>query len=128
MVCIKCKKPFNAGENDYACSECIEKHLERYGDGGENITAKTRRKSLKRIERSMNKRESQVLIALGVQQLTAQEIADVMFKMGFTADNNRNNASPRLTSLKEQELVEVIGTRVCEKTKRQVSVWQKIEK
>jgi len=42
MVCIKCKKPFNAGQNDYACAEYIEKHLEHYGDDGENTTAKTR--------------------------------------------------------------------------------------
>lgn len=72
------------------------------------ITRETRRESF--IKVNINEREAQVLEILkdGIER-TAREIAEEMYLAGYTNTPDRNNASPRLTSLLDKRQVVIVG-------------------
>ena len=59
-----------------------------------------------------------------VSGLTAKEIAARMCDKGFIPTAERNYASPRLTEMCEQGIVEPIGKRVCSWTGKKVTVYR----
>ena len=73
------------------------------------ITMETRRKSYNEIKHTLSKRESEVLEALGNNEMTANEIAYKLYQEGKTPFFNRNYVSPRLNSLESWGIVEVVG-------------------
>lgn len=70
-------------------------------------------------------RQEQVLEVLGDEILTAKEIAVRMYEKGYTNNDDRNNASPRLNELLNQDLVEIYGKKTCEYSGKTVAVFRK---
>ena len=70
-------------------------------------------------------RQEQVLEVLGDETLTAKEIAVRMYEKGYTNNDDRNNASPRLNELLNQDLVEIYGKKTCEYSGKTVAVFRK---
>ena len=94
--------------------------LRRYG---ENTTFETRKESNEKIDK--NKRYAQIKeILKDFGELTAKEVAIVMYKRGYTPTSERNWCHPRLTELCISGEVEVIGKTKCEYTGKTVSVYK----
>lgn len=87
------------------------------------ITLQTRRESNEKINK--HAREQQVLEILrdGIER-TAREVAFEMCERGFTNNAERNNASPRLTSLLEQRKVIIVGKTLDHITGKNVAVYR----
>lgn len=62
-----------------------------------------------------------VLIEYG--ELTAQELATVLYKRGFIPSDERNFTAPRLTELRKAGEVKPADKKFCAKTGRKVTVW-----
>lgn len=73
----------------------------------------------------VKQRQEQVLEVLGDETLTAKEIAVRMYEKGYTNNDDRNNASPRLNELLNQDLVEIYGKKTCEYSGKTVAVFRK---
>ena len=73
-------------------------------------------------------RQSQVLEVLGDEMLTAKEIAIRMYEKGYTNNDDRNNASPRLNELVNLGLVVIYGKKKCEYSGKTVAVFKKAKK
>ena len=86
-------------------------------------TMQTRRESLEKV--NTNVREQQILEILsdGIER-TAREVAFEMCERGFTNNTERNNASPRLTSLLEQRKVIIVGKVLDHITGKNVAVYR----
>lgn len=88
-----------------------------------NMTTETRRESNEKIDKKA--RENQVLDILSDgKERTARQVAFEMRQRGFTNTAERNNASPRLTSLLEQRKVIVVGKEVDNITGKKVAVFK----
>lgn len=74
---------------------------------------------------NVKQRQEQVLEVLGDEMLTAKEIAVRMYEKGYTNNDDRNNASPRLNELLNQDLVEIYGKKTCEYSGKTVAVFRK---
>lgn len=87
------------------------------------ITEETRRESNYKVNKRA--REEQVLEILsdGIER-TAREVAFEMCERGFTNTAERNNASPRLTSLLEQRKVMIVGKTLDHITGKNVAVFR----
>lgn len=94
--------------------------LRRYG---ENTTFETRHESYEKVDKK--KRYVQIREILAEWgELTAKQIATIMFKKGYTPTSERNFTSPRLTEMCINGEVEVIGKTKCEFTGKTVSVYK----
>lgn len=90
-----------------------------------NTTAQTRAESNMTVDKKA--RENQVLEILSDgQERTARQVAFEMWQRGFTNNTERNNASPRLTSLLEQRKVVVVGKERDRITGKKVAVYRKV--
>ena len=89
-----------------------------------NITTlQTRRESNEKVNKRV--REQQVLEILSDWiERTAREVAFEMCERGFTNTVERNNASPRLTSLLEQRKVIIVGKALDTVTGKRVAVFK----
>lgn len=88
-----------------------------------NTTIETRRESNEKIDKKA--RENQVLDILSDgKERTARQVAFEMQQRGFTNTAERNNASPRLTSLLEQRKVIVVGKEIDNVTGKKVSIYK----
>lgn len=88
-----------------------------------NITRETRNESYEKIDKKL--REQQVLAILSDgKERTAKQVAIEMMKRKFINNDDRNNASPRLTSLLEQRKVIVVGKELDEHTNKKVAVFR----
>lgn len=87
------------------------------------ITRATRRESF--IKVNVTEREAQVLEILkdGIER-TAREVAEEMYIAGYTNTPDRNNASPRLTSLLEKRQVVIVGKTVDNITGKGVAIYR----
>lgn len=75
----------------------------------------------------MNTRQSQCLEALKVLgRATAREVAKYLFDNGYTNIEERNIAHPRLNELVEMEKVKIVGKKLDELTKKEVSIYEKM--
>lgn len=61
---------------------------------------------------------------LANKELTAREIAEVLFEQGFVMTATRQEVAPRLTELEKMERVEVVGSKVDVLTKKRVSIYR----
>ena len=88
-----------------------------------SITDETRRESYEAVRPTAQRRRDAILEILEEGDMTANEIAEALHKNGHTPHCERNFAAPRLTELKGEGKVNVVGKRVCEKTGRNLAVW-----
>ncbi|MBR6688773.1 MAG: hypothetical protein IKL68_02015 [Clostridia bacterium] len=88
------------------------------------ICEETRREANEKIDKKA--RENQVLEILsdGIER-TARQVAYEMQEKGFTNNAERNNASPRLTSLLEQRKVIVVGKTLDKITGKKEAIYKK---
>ena len=70
--------------------------------------------SLEKVD--LNKRYKQILEVMGNKKLTFREIAQEMYKRGYTPSIETTYSQPRVTELVQKGLIEPIG-----KTKSEVS-------
>ena len=86
-------------------------------------TMQTRRESLEKV--NTNVREQQILEILsdGIER-TAREIAEEMYLAGYTNTPDRNNASPRLTSLLDKRQVVIVGRKTDNITGKGVAIYR----
>lgn len=91
------------------------------------ITKETRRESYEAIQPGSNQRQKIILEVLGDREMTANEIAEILYTKGYTPFYERNFAAPRLTELKAAGKVKTVGKRYCEKTGRMAAVWVRIQ-
>lgn len=89
---------------------------------GEQITFSTRRESYDTVDKQ--RRYAQILKILN-HPMTAKEIAVEMYKRGYTDNDDRNNAAPRLTEMAQQGAVDTIGKTRCSYTGKTVTVYQR---
>ncbi|MDR1002832.1 MAG: hypothetical protein LBL82_06155 [Oscillospiraceae bacterium] len=88
------------------------------------ITEETRRESYEAVKPTIESRQATVLNILKEGgEMTAQEIADELFRRGITPTTERNFVAPRLTELYEQGIVEPVGKKTNMNTRRTVTVW-----
>ena len=59
--------------------------------------------------------------------MTAREIASELYKLGFIATPTRQETAPRLTELEYFGRVEVCGSKIDERTHKNVSIYRLIE-
>lgn len=83
----------------------------------------TRREANEKVDKKA--RENQVLEILSdKQERTARQVAYEMMQRGFINNAERNNASPRLTSLLEDRKVIVVGKEIDKITGKKVAVFK----
>jgi len=61
---------------------------------------------------------------LSNKELTAREIAEVLFERGCVMTATRQEVAPRLTELERLNRVEVVGSKVDVLTKKRVSIYK----
>lgn len=91
-----------------------------------SITEETRRESYETVKPSTSKRRQMILDILGNGEMTANEIAEALHEKGITPFYERNFAAPRLTELKADGKVKVVGKKYCAKTGRMAALWAKV--
>jgi hypothetical protein len=90
---------------------------------GEITTFETRKESYDQVDKQ--KRYAQIKEILSEWgELTAKQIAVIMFKKGYIPTSERNYSSPRLTELCISGEVEVVGKTKCEFSGKTVSVFK----
>ena len=93
---------------------------------GEITSFETRKESYDTVDK--RKRYTQIKEILLNHDLTAKEVAVEMFKRGFTPNDERNFAAPRLTELCRIGQVEILGKKRCQYTGKRVCVYHCIGK
>jgi predicted HTH transcriptional regulator len=93
-----------------------------------SIPKDTRRESYEAVKPTINSRQETVLSILKERgEMTAQEIADELFRRGITPTTERNFAAPRLTELYEAGLIEPVGKKTNKNTRRTVTIWAAVK-
>lgn len=93
---------------------------------GQNVTQETRVEAYQRVKVDRMVRRQQILHILEDKgPMTAKQIAVEMKHRGYTDNDDRNNASPRLTELMELGLVEPAGKTTCIYTGKTVAVFKR---
>jgi hypothetical protein len=89
-----------------------------------NITTlQTRRESNEKVNKRVREQQVLEILSDGIER-TAREVAFEMCERGFTNTVERNNASPRLTSLLEQRKVIIVGKALDTVTGKRVAVFK----
>ncbi len=92
-----------------------------------SITRETRLEGYESIQSKRTIRAELILEILDNGPMTASEIVKELLDRGVIKYYNRNFVAPRLTELKEEGRVEVIGKRPCIMSGKNVAVWQRVE-
>lgn len=93
----------------------------------ENITRETRRQSYDGILPERGKRCRIILEMLADREMTVEEITDELVQNGTIKYYDRNFVAPRLTELKDEGVVEVIGKKPSKRTGKNVAIWRRKE-
>lgn len=86
-------------------------------------TMQTRRESNEKVNKKVREQQVLEILSDGIER-TAREVAFEMCERGFTNTVERNNASPRLTSLLEQRRVAIVGKALDHVTGKRVAVFK----
>lgn len=92
----------------------------------DKITRETRRESYEDILPKVKERSRLILKTLGNREMTVSEITDELVKDGSIPYFNRNYVAPRLTELKEMEVVETCGRRKSTRSNATEAVWRRV--
>lgn len=90
---------------------------------GTNPMAECKRDAHETVDKNKRYRQIKRILKDRKKGLTAKQIAVLMYKNGFTPNEDRNNSAPRLTELCEKGVVEPIGKTLCEYTGKKVTVY-----
>ena len=88
---------------------------------GEYVTHETRAASHEEVKKDIRYR--QIIEILKNGDYTAKEVAVMLWRKGKTLTAERNYSAPRLTELSQMGVVEPIGKRVCEYSRKKVAVY-----
>lgn len=88
------------------------------------ITQETRRESYDAVLPKVSDRKKLILEVLN-RPMTAHEITVVLLIKKHIPYYDRNFVSPRLTELKKDGVLQVVGKRYCKRTERNVAVWER---
>ena len=89
-----------------------------------DITKETRLESFEQISLVADIRKRMIMDVLNEWgELSAQEIAQELFKRGLIPSDERNFTAPRLTELRKEGKVRPTDKKYCAKTGRKVTVW-----
>ena len=91
-----------------------------------SITQETRRESYAAVKPTVMCRRAVILDILGSREMTANEIAELLYIRGVTPFYERNFAAPRLTELNAEGKVTTVGKRFSGKTGRNSAVWKQV--
>ncbi|MEG1492427.1 MAG: DNA gyrase [Oscillospiraceae bacterium] len=90
-----------------------------------SITQETRMSAYLDVLETVPRRKELLLAALGEYgELTAEELALILFRKGLTPAPLRTFTAPRLTELKRAGRVEVCGKRQSETSGKLIAVWR----
>ncbi len=92
-----------------------------------NTTDETRRESYDAIIQKRKDRRNLILEVLGSRQLTVEELTDELLAKGYIKYYDRNFVAPRLTELKEAGIVETVGKRESQRSKKMIAVWAAVK-
>lgn len=87
-------------------------------------THETRRESYEKVMPDVPNRKRLILKVLESGAKTAHEITQVLLYRNIIPYYDRNFVSPRLTELKKEQKVEVVGKKYEGRTDRHVAVWK----
>ena len=90
---------------------------------GTNPMAENKHDSNEKINKSLRYRQIKSILRTRKRGLTAKQIAVIMYRNGYTQNEDRNNSAPRLSELCEKGIVEPIGKKLCEYTGKKVTVY-----
>lgn len=89
------------------------------------IAFATRRASYEAILSKVNPRQRLILETLGDREMTVSELTEELVAAGKLPYFNRNYVAPRLTELKDAEIVENCGRRKSTRSNAQEAVWRR---
>ena len=90
-------------------------------------TKETRRESYEAVLPKVNERSRLILETLGNREMTVSEITDELVERGILPYFNRNFVAPRLTELKERDVVETCGRRKSTRSTANEAVWRLVK-
>lgn len=88
------------------------------------ITFMTRHKSYEDMKEHLSERHKQILEILKNKEMTTREIAQELYKKGYTNTADVNNARPRITELESLGFVTTDKTKKCNITNKEVAVYR----
>lgn len=88
---------------------------------GEYTTYETRAAAHETVKKDIRYR--QIIDILKKGDYTAKEVAVMLWKSGKTLTAERNYSAPRLTELSQMGIVEPIGKKTCDYTRKKVAVY-----
>lgn len=88
------------------------------------VTFMTRHKSYEDMKEHLSERHKQVLEILHEKEMTTREIAQELYKRGYTNTSDVNNARPRVTELEGLGFVTTDKSRKCSVTNKEVAVYR----
>jgi repressor of nif and glnA expression len=90
---------------------------------GQPITSDMRAASNESVNRIVRQQQVIDILTRSKEPMTAREVAVEMWRRGFTRNDERNNAAPRLTELCKLGIVEPIGKKICGYSGKSVTVF-----
>lgn len=90
------------------------------------ITDITRQLAYEYIQDKIPSRQALILEMLNIKPMTAQEIADELYKLKLIPDNNRGKTAPRLTEMEKLGLVKQVGAKKDYLSKKMVTIYAKM--
>lgn len=91
-----------------------------------SITNETRRESYDAILPKVKERARLILETLGGREMTVSEITEELVRAGKIPYFNRNYVAPRLTELKDMQIVETCGRRKSTRSDATEAVWRRV--
>lgn len=88
------------------------------------VTFMTRHKSYEDMKEHLSERHKQILEILKDKEMTTREIAQELYKRGYTNTADVNNARPRITELEQLGFVITDKTKKCNITNKEVAVYR----
>ena len=89
------------------------------------ITDITRQLAYEDIQDKIPSRQALILEIL-IKPMTAQEIADELYKLKLIPDNSRSKTAPRLTEMEQLGLVKQVGAKKDYLSKKMVTIYAKV--
>lgn len=90
-------------------------------------TRETRRASYDAVLPKVKDRSRLILDTLGDREMTVSEITDELVERGKIPYYNRNYVAPRLSELKDMNVVETCGRRKSTRSTATEAVWRRVK-
>lgn len=91
---------------------------------GESTTIECRHDSHEQVNKQKRRKEILEIMQAEKVPMTAMEIAEQLFALGYVKMLDRNNAAPRMTEMSLDGTVEPVGKKKCKFTGKTVTAYQ----